>query len=479
MAKERNKGVGGKSRFFELMSEKLPEDVGVYSKGLRESEPIKVPNKVEEDEFEEFRQESLEFERGKNRKNIFNIFRKEKEDLEEVVHSYGDINEEAEQYISEESRAEMERVLRGVVDTTDVINRALANDLNIEDLIYIGYITKNDYQIYLKAEASRAEKERRRIESERRKKEEAERQSEAKRQQEEERKKQLEEEARLREEEEREEKEKLELLIKKLSGEGKEEETTNIKEPETSTEYTEPDDEDNSYEGDDVSRNTGTLPKTKSGISKFFSGGVSDSNSESDSDSEEEQEAKTKPKTKTIKEETRVLVKDFIKENKEKQLEPVEEKVEDKGNVYIVGDLNKVLKNSGVGEKTSTGYMITKEDIDNHITEDLKGYTVTVVQEPSKLEEYLRSKNNLLVLTQDVDKGIAEKLGGILRRLRDDKGVRYRVVTIEGSNTEVKFDVVEEAILLTGEGLDTYYENNPIDNYYDEKQGFSSLDSLL
>lgn len=470
MSKERNKGVGGKSRFFELMSEKLPEDVGVYSKGLRETEPIKEP-KVEVDDFEEFRQESIEFERGKNRKNILNIFRKEKEDLEDVVHSYGDISEEAEQYISEESRSEMERVLRGVVDTTDVINRALANDLNIEDLIYIGYITKNDYQVYLKAEASRAEKERRRIESERRKKEEAERQAEAKRQEEEERKKKLEEEARLREEEERAEKEKLELLIKKLSGEGKEEGATwnQEQEPDTFTEYTNQV-EENVEEG---ITDTDTLPKGKTRISNFFSG-VSDNETETEKDYEPKEEhkkepipkpiPKPKPKTETIK---------------EKQIEPKVEKVLDKGNVYIVGDLNKVLKNSGVGEKTSTGYMITKEDIENHITENLRGYTITVVEEPSKLEEYLRSKNNLLVLTQDVDKVIAEKLGGILRRLRDDKGVRYRVVTIEGSNTEVKFDVVEESILLTGEGLDTYYKNNPIDNYYDEKQGFSSLDSLL
>lgn len=163
----------------------------------------------------------------------------------------------------------------------------------------------------------------------------------------------------------------------------------------------------------------------------------------------------------------------------EESIKETEEDAVDKMDIYIVGDLYKILKNSGVGGKTPTGYKIEPEDEEKHFNEDLKNYNIVLIETEEGLNDYLFSKNNLLIVTQDVGKLVKNRLAGFLRGTGDEEGNYHRVVTIIGSDTEVSHNSIEDAIMLTSEALDRYYETHPIENYYNTKKGFNSLDSFL
>lgn len=532
----KGRNVSKKGNFFNLMTEEVPEDVAINSR-----QPSVQETKTFTEEDKPVRGNVRK--EKKEKKSIFKgLFEgRTRTEMEDEIGSYGDVRDEVEKYVPLEERKLIHQTLKGITSPNQIIDTAEREGLEIQNLIYLNIITKNDYNKYLSyVDAVEAE---------------IERENRIKREQEERDRQRLAEErekARLRKEkQEREEKAKrdaeeadrLELLrLKGMLGNKEEEQQrherlTNIKpEPEP-----EPEEQENSFdfshlkmeeevqeteprlpikeviEGDEIVRYKGTVDEERikiktddldeeevsNALDMYLGGNKPKVNTqtqqqrnsipERETNSEEESEGnlpnidfesierKLKERTQTEEEYNLDISQKFdnVKTEEDSIKENEEEEHVDKMDIYIVGDLYKILKNSGVGGKTPTGYKIEPEDEEKHFNEDLKNYNIVLIETEEGLNDYLFSKNNLLIVTQDVGKLVKNRLAGFLRGTGDEEGNYHRVVTIIGSDTEVSHNSIEDAIMLTSEALDRYYETHPIENYYNTKKGFNSLDSFL
>lgn len=518
----RGKEVSKKGNFFNLMTEEVPEDIAVNA---RNSSVQEEPEQGIEDRPVKGKVMSDTKEKKSIFKGLFNG--RSRTEMEDEIGSYGDVRDEVEKYVPLEERKIIHQTLKGITSPNQIIDTAEREGLEIQNLIYLNIITKNDYKKYLSyIDAVEAEIEReKKLEIQREKAEQQRRADNLKKKKEEEERKRLKQE----EEEARKEEERQELLKLKGMFKTKEEVKHTPVEDERPKLQPEPE-ETNSFdfstlkmedsvgdtqpdvkpqpkeviEGDEIVRYKGTVDEIRIKI-----GGDEDFDEEelgSALDSYIGGTKKKKPQTiyntapdktpdldlgnleerlrsKGLKEEeyNQDITDKFsnVKTEEESIKETEEYEEVDKMDIYIVGDLYKILKNSGVGGKTPSGYKITPDDEAEHFNENLRNYNIVIIETEEGLNDYLFSKNNLLIVTQDVGKYVKNRLAGFLRGTGEEEGNYHRIVTIKGSDTEVSHSSIEDAIMLTKESLDRYYSTHPIENYYNTKKGFNSLDDFL
>lgn len=511
------KKLSKKSRFLDVMSQSVSDNVAVpktitnNSAGRVRNEPTEDTGILEQSEVrlgeqQDQENEVVETKRGKGKKlskstneqkttytdtkpekktGLFASFLSRSKDEIEDVTMDKSLYDRASAYMSQEEEERIADTFKGVTDAYAIIERAEQEGIDIEDIIYLNYINDNDYSNYMAYVSSQEEEvrreEQRKLDEENRRRLEEERQ----RQKEEDiaKEKEL---TRLRKErEEQEKKDKLkQIRLNMEKSKNKPKQVSVNQEP--------------------VNKPTPTLPKKDNVLN--FDLGIGNIGKEEEEDSPsfdsmfESKEYEDidnfeghRDFSQTEEEEEEGIEEDYSeydsgevyqeeekeRSNKQEAEDFHKEEEEEELFVYVVGNMRDIAKNSGVGTKTPTGFSLTREDIEEHIN-GLGNYKVIRVETNDELDEYLYSKSNLLVITQEIGEEVARKLSDFLEGMVTDKGVNYhRIVTILGDNTEVKHASIEKTIQLTKQDLDKYFEDNPTSNYTSYKEGFNSLDDLL
>lgn len=109
-------------------------------------------------------------------------------------------------------------------------------------------------------------------------------------------------------------------------------------------------------------------------------------------------------------------------------------------------------------DENKTVYILAQEF---HI-EPIDGYTVKFIEASVDLNLYTNSKNNLLVITNNVPRYILNVFVDWIKGI-SDSNKKYRIVTLEGA--EMSHPLIEAVIELTKESLDNYYETNELAKY--------------
>lgn len=109
-------------------------------------------------------------------------------------------------------------------------------------------------------------------------------------------------------------------------------------------------------------------------------------------------------------------------------------------------------------EEVKTVYILAQEF---HV-EPIDGYNVKFVEASVDLNLYTNSKNNLLVITNNVPRYILNVFVDWIKGITDSNK-KYRIVTLEGA--EMSHPLIEAVVELTKESLDNYYETNELAKY--------------
>lgn len=109
-------------------------------------------------------------------------------------------------------------------------------------------------------------------------------------------------------------------------------------------------------------------------------------------------------------------------------------------------------------DENKTVYILAQEF---HI-EPIDGYTIKFIEASVDLNLYTNSKNNLLVITNNVPRYILNVFVDWIKGI-SDSNKKYRIVTLEGA--EMSHPLIEAVIELTKESLDNYYETNELAKY--------------
>ena len=109
-------------------------------------------------------------------------------------------------------------------------------------------------------------------------------------------------------------------------------------------------------------------------------------------------------------------------------------------------------------EENKTVYILSQAF---HV-EPIDGYTIKFVEASVDLNLYTNSKNNLLVITNNVPRYILNVFVEWIKGITDSNK-KYRIVTLEGA--EMSHPLIEAIVELTKESLDNYYETNELAKY--------------
>lgn len=111
-------------------------------------------------------------------------------------------------------------------------------------------------------------------------------------------------------------------------------------------------------------------------------------------------------------------------------------------------------------------------------TPHIEGYTIKFIEKPVDLNYFTTSKDNLLVITDNIPRYIVTIFVNWINGIGTNSDRRYRIVTLEGS--ELTHALIEGTVELTKESLDNYYDVHTLEQYTGSGVGsFLDISHLL
>lgn len=95
--------------------------------------------------------------------------------------------------------------------------------------------------------------------------------------------------------------------------------------------------------------------------------------------------------------------------------------------------------------------------------EEVPGYEIIKVETANDLYYFTSSRNNLLVITEDIPRHILKVFISWINGLTVNNQVSYRIVTLKGK--EMEHALIEAVVELTKESLDNYYIEHELSQY--------------
>lgn len=178
-----------------------------------------------------------------------------------------------------------------------------------------------------------------------------------------------------------------------------------------------------------------------------------------------------------VVDEVKVIGQDMTKEDESHKKYTSDEEIDalirrGKGNLTRIVDDNK-----------RKVYLVGRLEDLGLTSNSIPGYSIIEMDTEGKFNNYLSNRESVMVLTRFMTTEVRDALSRWFKGLYDeDTGIvhdKYRVITVDDKDMQLKHDIIECEIPITKETLDEYYDNNPFDNYMKEKKLFPGLDSLL
>lgn len=108
---------------------------------------------------------------------------------------------------------------------------------------------------------------------------------------------------------------------------------------------------------------------------------------------------------------------------------------------------------------------------------ELEDYEVVKIDDMENVTSYTSTRRDLLVITNDVPKGIQKPLLEWFKGVSDSDR-KYRMVTLKGN--ELEHDLVEDVIELTDDSINSYFDNFKDEIYMEDDVGdFRDISDLL